>query len=181
MSNGCIEVICGCMFAGKTEELIRRIRSAELARQKVKVFKPEKENRYNPSDIVSHNSESFNASPVKEASQILDMTGDEEVVGIDEAQFFDEGIIDVCNALANKGLRVIVAGLDMDFRGEPFGPVPSLMAVAEKVTKLNAVCAGCGNPAHFSHRKCNNDEQFMLGEKDVYEPLCRSCFGDFFF
>ncbi len=164
------------MFAGKTEELIRRIHNAQKALQKVKVFKPEKDNRYNTNAIVSHNAVSFPASSVTTASDILLIISGEEIVGIDEAQFFDEDIIEVCKTLANKGLRVIIAGLDMDFRGNPFGPVPSLMAIAESVTKLHAVCSGCGESAHYSHRKVNNEEQFMLGEKDLYKPLCRVCF-----
>ncbi len=174
--SGWIEVITGSMFSGKTEELIRRLRRAQIAQQKVEIFKPAIDNRYSEVEIVSHDAKSIKSVPVSSAKEILEKLSDAEVVGIDEAQFFDDDIIDVCNTLANKGIRVIVAGLDMDFRGKPFGPMPQLMAIAEYVTKVHAICMRCGALAHYSHRISKSDKLVEIGEKDKYEPLCRSCY-----
>jgi thymidine kinase len=176
--HGSIEVICGSMFSGKTEELIRRMRRAIFAKQRVELFKPAIDNRYDPKDIVSHDSRSIPSVPVKSASQILLLANDADVVGIDEAQFFDPELIPVCNTLANQGIRVIVAGLDMDFEGNPFGPVPALMAIAEHVTKVHAVCISCGNPAQYSYRKSTEKSRILLGETGTYAPLCRRCFNN---
>lgn len=175
-SNGWIEVVCGSMFSGKTEELIRRLKRAQLANQRVEIFKPEVDVRYSVTEVVSHNATSIRSTPVSSSGNILLLCSEVDVVGIDEAQFFDMGLVDVCNTLANQGVRVIVAGLDMDYTGKPFGPVPWLMATAEYVTKVHAVCMKCGNLAQFSHRTVVDDKQVVLGEKDSYEPLCRSCF-----
>ncbi|MHC1706852.1 MAG: thymidine kinase [Bacteroidales bacterium] len=176
-SRGWIEVICGSMFSGKTEEMIRRLRRAVFAKQKVEVFKPAMDKRYDETNVVSHDENIFNSTPVDSASQILLMVGnDVEVVGIDEAQFFDDQLAEVCSKLADMGIRVIVAGLDMDFAGKPFGPMPSLLAIAEYVDKVHAICVRCGNLAQYSHRIIPGDKIVMLGEKDTYEPLCRSCF-----
>jgi thymidine kinase len=175
--NGWVEVITGPMFSGKTEELIRRLKRAQLAKQKVEIFKPSIDKRFSENDIVSHNSNSLNSIPVKNASDILTYISSTSVVGIDEAQFFDENVVNVCNDLANNGIRVIIAGLDMDFRGNPFGSIPALTAIAEFVSKLSAVCMDCGQAAYFSYRKSSNDKLIFLGEKDEYEPLCRSCFN----
>lgn len=175
-SNGWIEVVCGSMFSGKTEELIRRLRRAQLANQRVEIFKPEVDVRYSVTEVVSHNATSIRSTPVSSSGNILLLCSEVDVVGVDEAQFFDMGLVDVCNTLANQGVRVIVAGLDMDYTGKPFGPVPWLMATAEYVTKVHAVCMKCGNLAQFSHRTVVDDKQVVLGEKDSYEPLCRSCF-----
>lgn len=174
--NGWIEVISGSMFSGKTEELIRRLRRAKYANQKVEIFKPRIENRYSENEVVSHDARAIMSTPVESSANILLMVSDVEVVGIDEAQFFDDGLVDVCNKLANDGIRVIVAGLDMDYLGIPFGPVPRLMSIAEYVTKVHAICMRCGNLASYSHRLSNNDKRVLLGEKDAYEPLCRECF-----
>ena len=174
--NGSIEVICGSMFSGKTEELIRRLRRAKIAKLNVEIFKPATDTRYHDTEVMSHNSNSIPAVPVAHSSAILLLNADTQVVGIDEAQFFDAGLPEVCNALANKGIRVIVAGLDMDFTGKPFGPVPGLMAIAELVTKVNAVCVCCGLPAMYSYRKVASEERVLLGEKESYEPRCRACF-----
>ncbi len=174
--TGWIEVVCGSMFSGKTEELIRRLNRARIANQKVEIFKPAVDTRYDEEDVVSHNSNAVKSNPVQNASQILFYDQDFEVVGIDEAQFFDDELISVCNELANRGKRVIVAGLDMDFTGKPFGPIPKLMAIAEYVTKVHAICIRCGNLAHYSHRKAKDDKLVLLGETDAYEPLCRKCF-----
>ena len=174
---GWIEVICGSMFSGKTEELIRRMRRAVFANQRVEIFKPQIDVRYSVDEVVSHNSNSINSTPVESSAQILLMTSDVDVVGIDEAQFFDEGIVEVCMTLANRGIRVIVAGLDMDYLGKPFGPMPQLMARAEHVDKVHAICVRCGNIAHHSHRLTANDKLVVLGEKDTYEPICRHCFN----
>jgi len=174
--EGWIEVICGSMFSGKTEELIRRLKRARIAKQKVEIFKPKIDVRYSDVDVVSHDEHSIPSTPVDSAQSILLLTGDVQVVGIDEAQFFDDGLIDVCNQLANQGVRVIVAGLDMDFMGKPFGPIPKLMAIAEEVTKVHAVCVHCGGLAQFSHRLAKTDKLVLLGETDSYEPLCRKCF-----
>lgn len=176
-SRGWIEVICGSMFSGKTEEMLRRLRRAVIARQKVEVFKPRLDTRYDDINVVSHDENIFNSTPVETASQILLMVGDDvEVVGIDEAQFFDDQLFNVCNELADMGIRVIIAGLDMDFSGKPFGPIPALMAVAEYVDKVHAICVKCGNLAHYSHRTIPGEKLVILGEKESYEPLCRNCF-----
>lgn len=174
---GWIEVICGSMFSGKTEELIRRLKRAKFANQRVEIFKPQIDVRYSADDVVSHEGNAIRSTPVDSPGNILLMAGDVEVVGIDEAQFFDSSIIDVCNQLANNGVRVIVAGLDMDFQGKPFGPMPQLMSVAEYVTKVHAICVRCGNIAQHSHRLATNDKLVMLGEKDTYEAVCRHCFN----
>lgn len=174
---GWIEVICGSMFSGKTEELIRRLKRAQFANQKVEIFKPALDVRYSKEEVVSHDAHAIPSTPVETADSILLLTGDVEVVGIDEAQFFDENIVGVCQQLANKGIRVICAGLDMDYLGKPFGPMPALMAVAEYVTKVHAICVRCGNLAHHSHRIAAGDKLVMLGEKDTYEPICRHCFN----
>lgn len=174
--EGWIEVICGSMFSGKTEELIRRLNRAKIARQKVEIFKPVIDVRYSEDEVVSHNENSIRSTPVDTASNIVLLTGDVDVVGIDEAQFFDMALIEVCNQLANMGVRVIVAGLDMDFKGKPFGPVPQLMAVAEYVTKVHAICMRCGSLANFSHRLSPDEKLVVLGEKSEYEPLCRECY-----
>jgi thymidine kinase len=174
---GWIEVICGSMFSGKTEELIRRLNRAKIAKQKVEIFKPAIDTRYDENDVVSHDEKSISSTPVENASQILFYSEDFEVVGIDEAQFFGEELVDVCNQLADNGKRVIVAGLDMDYLGKPFGPIPPLMATAEYVTKVHAICIRCGNLANYSHRIIKNDNLVVLGETDAYEPLCRYCFN----
>ncbi len=165
------------MFSGKTEELIRRLRRAQFANLKVEIFKPIIDVRYSEEEVVSHNSNSIISTPVDSSSNILLLTGDVDVVGIDEAQFFDENIVDVCQQLANQGIRVIVAGLDMDYLGKPFGPMPALMAVAEHLDKVHAICVRCGDPAQHSHRLSKNNRLVVLGEKDSYEPLCRHCFN----
>jgi len=176
--RGWIEVIAGSMFSGKTEELIRRLRRAEIARQKVEIFKPSIDIRYSLTEVVSHDENAIRSTAIDNSATILLLSGDVDVVGIDEAQFFDTGLIDVCNKLADMGIRVVVAGLDMDFRGQPFGPVPGLMACAEYVTKVHAICMRCGNLAHFSHRLSDTEKLVLLGEKGAYEPLCRECFFD---
>ena len=176
--KGWIEVICGSMFSGKTEELIRRMRRAEFAHQKVEIFKPSIDVRYSEEEVVSHNATTIRSTPVSSSQNILLMSSDVDVVGVDEAQFFDEGIVDVCRQLANRGIRVIVAGLDMDYTGKPFGPMPALMATAEYVTKVHAICVRCGNLAHHSHRLTKDNALVMLGEKDTYEPICRHCFAE---
>lgn len=176
--NGWVEVICGSMFSGKTEELIRRLNRAKIAKLKVEIFKPTIDNRYDEENVVSHDANSIHSTPVETASNILFYSKDFEVVGIDEAQFFDDELPAVCNKLADAGKRVIVAGLDMDFSGKPFGPIPSLMATAEYVTKVHAICMKCGNLAQYSHRTIKNDKLVVLGEKDSYEPLCRNCFNE---
>ena len=176
--NGWIEVVCGSMFSGKTEELIRRLRRAKFANQRVEVFKPKIDTRYDETKVVSHDAASIMARPVENAAKILEYTegGDINVVGIDEAQFFDMALTEVCEKLAMRGIRVIVAGLDMDYRGVPFGPIPNLLAVAEYITKVHAICLHCGNLATHSYRKISNNERVMLGEKDTYEPRCRTCY-----
>ena len=174
--GGRIEVICGSMFSGKTEELIRRLRRAKFARQSVEIFKPAVDVRYSAVDVVSHDDNSIPSTPVDSAQNILLLASNVQVVGIDEAQFFDDGLVDVCNQLANSGVRVIVAGLDMDYTGKPFGPMPKLMAIADDVTKVHAVCVRCGALAQFSHRLAKTDKLVLLGETDSYEPLCRKCF-----
>lgn len=175
--KGFIEVICGSMFSGKTEELIRRLKRAKYARQRVEIFKPEIDTRYDIEKVVSHDENSINSTPVQSSSQILLLSTDVDVVGIDEAQFFDSEIVNVCNILADRGIRVIVAGLDMDYLGKPFGPMPALLASAEYVTKVHAICLRCGELAHVSHRMVENNKLVLLGETDTYEPLCRSCYN----
>lgn len=176
--NGWIEVICGSMFSGKTEELIRRLKRAQIAQQKVEIFKPTTDNRYNENDVVSHNTNTIAATAVPAAANIRILADTCDVIGIDEAQFFDDGIVKVCNDLANKGIRVIVAGLDMDFKGNPFGPMPALMATAEYVTKVHAICTKTGNLAHYSHRKSTAEDLVVLGESEAYEPLSRAAFNN---
>jgi thymidine kinase len=175
--RGWIEVICGSMFSGKTEELIRRLNRARIARQQVEIFKPVTDVRYSVEEVVSHNENAIRSTPVDTAANILLLTGNVDVVGIDEAQFFDNGLVEVCEKLANMGIRVIVAGLDMDFMGKPFGPMPQLMAVAEFVSKVHAICMKCGSLAQYSHRLSQNEKLVMLGEKNEYEPLCRECYN----
>ena len=174
--QGRIEVICGSMFSGKTEELIRRMKRAKFAKQKVEIFKPAIDVRYSEEDVVSHDQNAIRSTPINSSVNILLLASDIEVVGIDEAQFLDEGLVDICNQLANNGVRVIVAGLDMDFKGVPFGPIPSLCAVADQVTKVHAICVKCGALAYASHRLVDNDHRVMLGEQMEYEPLCRECY-----
>jgi len=174
--KGWIEVICGSMFSGKTEELIRRIKRAEFANQKIEIYKPEMDHRYDKKDVVSHNKTTVSSIPVSNSKAIIELAKDVEVVGIDEAQFFDEDLPSVCATLSNNGARVIIAGLDMDFLGNPFGPIPALMSTAEFVTKVHAICLGCGDLAQFSHRKTKDDKIVLLGEIEEYEPLCRKCF-----
>jgi thymidine kinase len=173
--KGWIEVICGSMFSGKTEELIRRLKRVNIANQKSKIFKPVIDTRYHESKIVSHDTNFIQSIPVENAKKILELSNDVDVVGIDEAQFFDDSITEVCETLALKGIRVIVAGLDMDYKGVPFGQMPNLLAVADYITKLHAICMKCGNIANVSYRKTANESQVLLGEKDIYEPRCRHC------
>ena len=172
---GSIEVIAGSMFSGKTEELIRRLKRAKIARQSVEIFKPEIDVRYSKTEVVSHDENSIQSTPVSNSANILLLSGNVDVIGIDEAQFFDKGLVEVVTKLANMGIRVIVAGLDMDFKGEPFGPIPELMAVADDIDKVHAICVRCGNIAQFSHRLSENEQVVLLGEKNTYEPLCRGC------
>ncbi|MDR1762378.1 MAG: thymidine kinase [Dysgonamonadaceae bacterium] len=174
---GSIEVICGSMFSGKTEELIRRLRRAQFARQTVEIFKPSLDTRYAEESIVSHDQNEIPCSPVENSGNILLMSADIDVVGIDEAQFFDDGLPAVCNQLANQGVRVIVAGLDMDYRGKPFGPMPALCSIADDVTKVHAICVECGRLAMYSHRLVKNEKLVLLGEKEEYQPLCRHCYN----
>ena len=173
---GRIEVVCGSMFSGKTEELIRRMKRAKFAKQKVEIFKPSLDTRYSDVDVVSHDQHSIPSTPIDSSSTIALLSSDIDVVGIDEAQFLDDGVVDVCNDLANRGVRVIVAGLDMDFQGKPFGPMPALCAIADEVTKVHAICVKCGALAYVSHRLVKNDRRVMLGEAQEYEPLCRACY-----
>ena len=173
---GRIEVVCGSMFSGKTEELIRRMRRAQFARQKVEIFKPSIDVRYSEEDVVSHDQNHIPSTPIDSSASILLLAGDIDVVGIDEAQFLDMGLPDVCNELANRGVRVIIAGLDMDYKGVPFGPMPALCAIADEVTKVHAICVRCGSLAYVSHRKVQNDKRVLLGETQEYEPLCRECY-----
>ena len=175
--TGWIEVICGCMFSGKTEELIRRLKRATIAQLKVEVFKPKLDTRYDKTNIVSHDTSSVLATPVGDSSKLLEISSETSVVGVDEAQFFDSDLPDVCQQLAQRGVRVVVAGLDMDFRGKPFGPMPALLAIAEYVTKVHAICVHCGNLATHSYRLATGDEVVLLGEKEQYEPRCRSCYS----
>ena len=173
---GRIEVVCGSMFSGKTEELIRRLRRAKFARQRVEIYKPAIDKRYSEEEVVSHDSNAIMSTPIDSSAQILLLSSDIDVVGIDEAQFFDDGLVDVCNELANRGVRVIVAGLDMDYNGVPFGPIPALCAIADDVQKVHAICVKCGALAYVSHRKVHGDKRVMLGEMQEYEPLCRDCY-----
>lgn len=174
--SGSIEVICGSMFSGKTEELIRRLKRAKLAKLTVEIFKPTIDKRYNEEQIVSHDENTIRSTPVESASQILLLFQEAEVVGIDEAQFFDSELANVCRKLADTGVRVIVAGLDMDYKGAPFGPIPHLLAIADHITKVHAICIKCGTLAQFSHRIIDDNSLIVLGEKDNYQPLCRKCF-----
>ena len=173
---GRIEVVCGSMFSGKTEELIRRMKRAKFAKQKVEIFKPSLDTRYSDEDVVSHDKNTIRSTPIDSSGAILLLASDIDVVGIDEAQFFDDGLVEVCNQLANNGVRVIVAGLDMDYKGIPFGPIPALCAIADEVTKVHAICVKCGALAYVSHRLIHIDKRVLLGEKDEYEPLCRECY-----
>lgn len=176
--KGWIEVVCGSMFSGKTEELIRRLKRAEFAKQKVEIFKPAVDTRYDDEEVVSHDSNAIRSTPVPASSNILLLAEGVEVIGIDEAQFFDMGLVAVCNQLADQGSRVIIAGLDMDYTGKPFGPIPHLLATAEYVTKVHAICMRCGDLANHSHRFEGSDSLVQLGEQDSYEPLCRACFAE---
>ena len=176
--RGRIEVICGSMFSGKTEELIRRMKRAKFAKQKVEIFKPSIDIRYSDEDVVSHDHNSITSTPIDSSASILLLSSDIDVVGIDEAQFLDQHLPEVCNELANRGVRVIVAGLDMDYKGVPFGPIPSLCAIADDVTKVHAICVRCGALAYVSHRLVDNDKRVLLGETGEYEPLCRECYQE---
>ena len=173
---GRIEVVCGSMFSGKTEELIRRMKRAKFAKQKVEIFKPSLDTRYSEEDVVSHDKNTIRSTPIDSSGAILLLASDIDVVGIDEAQFFDDGLVEVCNQLANNGVLVIVAGLYMDYKVIPFGPIPALCAIADEVTKVHAICVKCGALAYVSHRLIHNDKRVLLGEKDEYEPLCRECY-----
>ncbi|MBQ3752412.1 MAG: thymidine kinase [Prevotella sp.] len=173
---GRIEVVCGSMFSGKTEELIRRLRRAQFAKQHVEIFKPAIDTRYSDEDVVSHDQNHIHSTPIDSSASILLLSSDIDVVGIDEAQFLDDGLPSVCNELANRGIRVIIAGLDMDFRGQPFGPMPALCAIADDVTKVHAICVKCGSLAYVSHRTVAGDRRILLGETQEYEPLCRECY-----
>jgi thymidine kinase len=176
--KGWIEVVCGSMFSGKTEELIRRLKRAQFAKQKVEIFKPQIDTRYHEEKVVSHQGNEIQSTPVQSSSTILLLANDVDVVGIDEAQFFDMELVNVCKQLADSGVRVIIAGLDMDFKGNPFGPMPALLACAEYVTKVHAICMSCGSLAHISHRKTDETNLVVLGETESYEPLCRDCFNE---
>ena len=175
--SGCIEVVCGSMFSGKTEELIRRLRRAQFANQVIAIFKPAVDNRYSDVEVVSHDFHKISSTPISDPKKMLEVGPEVQVVGIDEAQFFDESLVEVCQQLADRGIRVIVAGLDTDYLGLPFGPMPRLMAVAEDVQKVHAICVKCGNLANHSHRLSKSKDLVLLGEKDVYEPLCRDCYN----
>ncbi len=175
-TQGWIEVVCGSMFSGKTEELIRRLKRAKIAKMRVEIFKPGIDVRYSEEDVVSHNANALHSTPVGSASEILFYSNEADVIGIDEAQFFDDELPNVCQQLADQGKRVIVAGLDMDFTGKPFGPMPTLMAIAEDVTKVHAICISCGGLAQYSHRTIEGDKLVVLGETESYEPLCRECY-----
>ena len=175
--SGCIEVVCGSMFSGKTEELIRRLRRAQFANQEIAIFKPAVDNRYSDVEVVSHDFHKISSTPITSPAEMLGIGPGVQVVGVDEAQFFDESLVDVCQELAGRGVRVIVAGLDTDYLGVPFGPMPRLMAVAEDVQKVHAICVRCGNLANHSHRLSKSKDLVLLGEKDVYEPLCRDCYN----
>lgn len=177
VKRGSVEVITGSMFSGKTEELIRRLRRAQFGGLRVEIFKPSLDRRYSETKIVSHDEKSIVSTPVGNPSSILLLAGEVDVVGIDEAQFFDNSIVEVCNKLADNGVRVVIAGLDMDFMGKPFGPVPALLAISEYITKVHAICMRCGNLAQYSFRKSEEVQVVLLGEKDKYEPLCRNCYN----
>lgn len=177
LKKGHIELICGSMFSGKTEELIRRLKRAKIARQKVEIFKPRIDTRYDETNVVSHDSNFIHSTPVESSAQILLYANDVEVIGIDEAQFFDEGLPSVCQALADRGVRIIIAGLDIDYLGKPFGCMPDLLAIAEYVTKVHAICMSCGDLAHYSHRIVEGSSRILLGEQGSYIPLCRTCFN----
>ncbi|MCM1034240.1 MAG: thymidine kinase [Paludibacter sp.] len=174
--RGSIEVVCGSMFSGKTEELIRRMKRAQFAKQTVEIFKPALDVRYSEADVVSHDRNVIQSTPVDSSGNILLLASNVDVVGIDEAQFFDMGLVDVCRELANNGTRVIIAGLDMDYQGQPFGPMPALMAIAEDVYKVHAICVHCGDLAYISHRLVDSDKRVLLGETEKYEPICRNCY-----
>ncbi len=176
--KGWIEVICGSMFSGKTEELIRRLKRAKFAQLKVEIYKPQIDNRYHKEEVVSHDRNSISSTPVPASSNILLLANDIDVVGIDEAQFFDDEIVNVCNQLARQGVRVLVAGLDMDFMGKPFGPMPALLATAEYITKVHAICVECGDLAQHSYRFSENEDLVLVGEQESYKPLCRKCFSN---
>jgi thymidine kinase len=176
-THGWIEVITGSMFSGKTEELLRRLKRAKIAKQKIEIFKPRIEVRYSEEEVVSHDENAILSTPVDSSANIMLLANNVEVVGVDEAQFFDDGLVEVCNSLASSGIRVIIAGLDMDFRGKPFGPIPKLLSIAEYVTKVHAICVRCGNLAQYTHRTSGGEKLILLGETDIYEPLCRSCFN----
>jgi len=176
--SGCIEVVCGSMFSGKTEELIRRLRRAQFANQSIAIFKPAIDKRYSDVEVVSHDFHKIISTPIDSPGSMLEVGEEVQVVGVDEAQFFDESLVEVCQKLADRGVRVIVAGLDTDYMGVPFGPIPKLMAVAEDVQKVHAICVKCGNLANHSHRLSKSRDLVLLGEKDVYEPLCRSCYNE---
>lgn len=176
INTGWIEVICGCMFSGKTEELIRRLRRAQIAKQKVMIFKPKVDNRYSTSHIVSHSEQSLSSTVVDNPNEISNLSNNAQVIGIDEAQFFSSDLVDVCDHLANNGKRVLVAGLDQDYRGKPFGSMPQLLAVAEYITKTLAICMVCGNPADRTQRITKQQELVVVGARDVYEARCRKCF-----
>jgi thymidine kinase len=175
--SGWIEVICGSMFSGKTEELIRRVRRANFANQKVVIFKPKTDNRYSEEEVVSHNENAIHGIPIEKSWDMMDHIADVKVIAIDEAQFFDSELPDVCEKLALKGIRIIIAGLDMDFRGNPFGPMPHLLSIAEYITKVHAICPHCGNLATHSYRLSEERATVVLGEKDKYEPRCRTCYA----
>lgn len=176
-TNGWIEVICGSMFSGKTEELIRRLKRAEFANQRLILFKPKVDNRFSEEKVISHKGNAFNAIVIEDSNEILNLWNGEMVVAIDEAQFLNNDIISAVNTLAEKGVRVIIAGLDMDYQGKPFGPIPNLLAIAEYVTKVHAICIECGNLAQFSHRTVEEKEQVLVGATEKYKPLCRSCYN----
>ncbi len=176
--RGWIEVVCGSMFSGKTEELIRRLKRARIAKLRVEIFKPGVDTRYDEDKVVSHDENEIMSTPVPASSNILLMANDVDVVGIDEAQFFDPELPNVCSQLADDGIRVIVAGLDMDFKGKPFGPIPQLLAIAEYITKVHAICVKCGSLAQYSHRTIESEKLVLLGETESYEPLCRRCFSE---
>ena len=176
VSSGSVEVICGSMFSGKTQELIRRLKRLKVAKKKFIVFKPSIDTRYKKNKIVSHNKDSINATVVNNIAEIQNLISDEEVIAIDEAQFFDETLISLCNDLANKGKRIIICGLDMDYLGVPFGIMPSLMAISDSITKLHAICSDCGDTANYSYRKSIDQDRIVIGEKDEYKALCRVCF-----
>jgi len=175
---GCVEVICGSMFSGKTEELMRRMNRAKLAKQSVEIYKHTVDSRYDSHNIVSHDMNQLPSTPVASSTEILLYTNDSDVIGIDEAQFFDNELVNVCNTLANRGVRVIIAGLDMDYMGKPFGPMPSLLAMADEITKLHAICIKCGKLALYTHRIIKDEALFLIGEKESYEPLCRECYKE---